>query len=273
MTSIKRVCRNIVSFLLEDKEKSAITYCREKLDSDIDDEEYQEIKNKAISEREIWGNKCGMWMRVLAKASTVSKSEWRFVCANFLLSSVLSCRTSGDIVEDAVVSKASHLLFSKLDGAERYKKLSLMSYYHKRGHTERIKNGDDTEALSMFQKGLNIIRETDSLGGWHHHSLLLRDLANCEWQILRKRNRYVEARKKLEHYRSLMNNINSPKSSRFVSEIDCLLNFTKAKIADNLGKGERATKYIERCVDILIDIQDNTIERQIGGEIMNIYND
>lgn len=273
MKSTRKVSRDIVNHLFNGDEKSAITYCRENINSDIKDKEYQDMKSKAISEKEVWGDKCRIWMSMLPEAASTSQREWRFVCANFLVSAVLSCRTSGDIVEDALLSKSAHIIFSKLDKVERYENLSLAIYYHKRGHIERIKNNDSNKALSIFQKSLSIIEETNSLGGWHHHALLLRDTAICEWQTLRENNSYVEARDKLKDFYSRIKEINSPKSSTFASEVKCLLNFTKAKIAHNLSKDERAKEYIERCTSIMIDIGDSTIEEQIGREVMNIYND
>jgi len=154
------VANELVRIISEEGEESAREYCRDNVESSVepDSDEYESLKSDAIDETEVWGEESEKWMKLLPASGSENEttSEWRFVTGNFLLSSVMECRTDGSVTNDALIAKASHEMFEKLHKSTRHEMLSLALYNHKMGHVSMLQDNYET-AVNNFEDALSIM--------------------------------------------------------------------------------------------------------------------
>lgn len=247
---IHEVANELVRILSEESEEKARDYCRQEIESDVkpDTDEYEELKSNAIDETEVWGNESEKWMKLLPASGSEDEttSEWRFVTGNFFLSSVMECETNGSVMDDALIAKASHEMFEKLHKSDRHEKLSLALYHHKMGHVGILQE-DYEAAVDNFQDALSIVDHHDSLGGWHHHCLILRDLAKAESQLNEEKGDLISASECLQDREEQIENTNAPTKEKFCKQIKAKEHRVRARMAAEIGNKKRQRKHLRKC--------------------------
>lgn len=247
---IDEVANELVRIISEEGKEEAKEYCKESIESDIepDSDEYEDTKSQAIDETEVWGDESSMWLEILPASASDEEtdSEWRFVSGNFLLSSVMECKTDGSVTDDALISKAAHEMFEELHKSKRHEMLSLSIYHHKMGHVGMLENDYDT-AIENFENALSIIENHDSLGGWHHHCLILRDIAKAEAESEESEGNLIEAADHLKSRRKDIQETGSPTKEKFSKQLEAEEHRIRAEMADQIGNTKRRRKHLRKC--------------------------
>lgn len=218
----------IATMVSEYNYQSAREICR---DLDVEDPElsYNELKEKATEETEIWGNESEYWLKALPQSANKSDSEWKFVLGNFLLSFVKECKTNGDAFKDAVICKSAHDILADLTFANRHENLALALHNYKMGHIAKSKSNTEA-ALKYFNKSIDIIEESDGLGGWHYESLVIRDITTTKTNSHMDQNENTKALDSLNQGIDQLKIMNAPKSEDYQEQLESLKNDVKTEM-------------------------------------------
>lgn len=218
----------IATMVSEYNYQSAREIC---LDLDVEDPElsYNNLKEKATQETEIWGDESEYWAKALPKSADKSDSEWKFVLGNFLLSFVKECKTNGDAVKDAVICKSAHDILSDLTFANRHENLALALHNYKMGHIAKSKSNTEA-AVKYFNKSIDIIEESDGLGGWHYESLVIRDITTTKTNWYLDQNENTKSLDFLNQGIDQLKSMNAPKSEDYQEQLESLKNNIKTEM-------------------------------------------
>lgn len=273
-SEIEKVCNKIVMNISENCTEEAKKYCRENIESDIEPntDSYQNLKSEAIDETEVWGNESDKWMRLAPAAAheEETESEWRFVVGNLLISSVMECETSGSLVDDALIAKAANEMFSELHKSDRHEMLALAVYHHKMGHVF-VKQKDDYESgIEHLEKSLNIIRENDMLGGWHHNALALRDAAKVKAEYYEEQDDLLESVDITEEAAEKIGQMNAPTSEKFCKQMKAEEHRLRAKISEKLDKVNRQRKHLRKCSKLYSEAGKEDLAEKYGRKEMQV---
>ena len=238
-------CVRLSKMVSESEYDEAREYCQTEVSSEVSLDEYGEVKARAREETEIWGNESEYWMKILPLASDKSESEWKFVLGNYLLAVVKECKTDGEIKDDTVICSAAHELFSSIHFADRHKNLALTLYHQKLGHLANS-DGEFEAAIEHFGKALRTLERTDGLGGWHHHAVCVRDFAKAKAQNLKDNEEHLDAVDVLENKISRFEEISSPTSDEFKTELEAEKHKIRAEMADIIGEHGRKERHLRK---------------------------
>jgi tetratricopeptide (TPR) repeat protein len=249
--TIGEVCNKIVRHISEEGPNRAKEYCRKSVDSDLEPntEEYRNIKSEAIDETEVWGKESEKWLKLSSAAAEEEEtdSEWRFVVGNLLISAVMECQTSGDLTDDALIAKAAHEMFQELHKSKRHEMLSLALYHHKMGHVMLVEEDNYEKAVDHFDNALDIIEEHESLGGWHHNALVLRDNLKTKAKYYENEEDLLEAVGILEERSEDVRGMDSPSSEKFYKQLRAEEHRLRAKMAEKIGNTKRRRQHLRKC--------------------------
>lgn len=247
---IDEITKELVKLVSEDCKETAKQYCRDRIDSEVEakSDEYEELKSEAIDETEVWGEEAKKWLKILPAAASEDEtdSEWKFVTGNFLLSSVMECKTEGSVVDDALIAKAAHEMFEDLHKSDRHEMLSLALYHHKMGHVGLLEENYET-SIENFENSLTIIDHHQSLGGWHHHALILRDLAKAECKYYEEQDELIEAVQSLGDKLESIKDTNAPTREKFSKQLKAEEHRIRAQMADQIDNRNRQRKHLRKC--------------------------
>lgn len=218
----------IATMVSEYNYQSAREICR---NLDVEDSElsYDELKEKATEETEIWGDESEYWAKALPESADKSDSEWKFVLGNFLLSFVKECKTNGDAFKDAIICKSAHDILADLTFANRHENLALALHNYKMGHIAKSKSNTDA-ALKYFKKSHDIIEQSDGLGGWHYESLVIRDITITKTNRHMDKNDNTSALGFVNHGINQLTDMNAPKSEDYREQLESLKNSVKTEM-------------------------------------------
>lgn len=272
--NIGEVCNEIVMHISENCDEKAKEYCKDCVASDIesDTNQYQRLKSEAIDETEVWGNESQKWLKLVPAAASEDEtdSEWRFVVGNLLISSVMECRTSGSLVDDALIAKAANELFGELHKSHRHEMLALAVYHYKMGHVF-VKQEDEYEpAIEHFEKSLRIIRKSDMLGGWHHYALALRDTTIVKSEYYEKQGEILESVQIAEENAEKVGNLNAPTSQKFRNHIKAEEHRLRSEMAKRLDKDNRQRKHLRKCSKLYSEAGKENLAEKYGKKEMQV---
>lgn len=224
-TDIKNFCRDVVNF-----------------DGTISDEEYNELKTEALDELEVWGNASDYWLVLLPISSENDRhiKEWKFVAANFLITSVKSGLVENKF-NSAIVSSAAKELFDEL-GITRNKSLSESLNHSALGYMASEDEKYDT-AIQHFNKAIEIIQNTDKIGGWYFESLYVRDRGLAQAESYLEDYDLLEAISALRRSRSDIESINSPTEDRLVGQLDAKEYEFRTLMAEEMDNEEKQEEH------------------------------
>lgn len=240
-------CLTISELISDEEYDQAKDYCVNSMPNgvDPDSEEYNNLKDKAVNETEVWGDESEYWLKVVSPSAQMNDKEWYFVLGNFLLSAVKDCNTEGDVFADSLICKAANDLLNQIDFADRHENLALALHHYKLGYM--ASNDDNKEsAKSHYETTLQIIKQTDGLGGWHYHSLVTRDLGLTTAEISVDNDDHLVALEAINESINCLNNMSAPKSDKFVNYLESKRYEIRADMADILGKEDKKEKYMNK---------------------------
>lgn len=273
-SDIGEVCNKIVMHISENCDEKARSYCRDCIDSDIEPntDEYQRIKSEAIDETEVWGDESRKWLKLVPAAADEdeTESEWRFVVGNLLISSVMECETTGSLIDDALIAKAANKMFSELHKSDRHEMLSLAVYHHKMGHVFFKQKEEYEPSVEHFEKSLDIIREHDMLGGWHHHALALRDATKVKAEYHEEQDEVLKAVQTTETNAEKIEQMGAPTSEKFYKHIKAEEHRLRARMADKLDKTSRQRKHLRKCSRLYSEAGKEDLADKYGRKEMQV---
>lgn len=232
-TELKNFCRDVVDF-----------------DDTISNEEYNELKSEALDELEVWGNASDYWFVLLPISSEKDRhiKEWKFVTANFLITSVKSGHIE-DKFDSAIVSSAAKELFDEL-GIDRNKSLSESLNHSALGYMALEDEKYDV-ATQYFEEAVNIIQNTDKIGGWYFESVYLRDQGLAQAESYLEDYDLLEAISTLRKSRSDIESINSPTEERLLEQLNAKEYEIRVLMADEMDNEEKRKEHKQNRKDLL----------------------